>query len=106
MRIFLLSILFVLQTAGMINPSRSEAEGTFTDPRDHQTYRWVKIGKQIWMAQNLNYAAPDSCGCYDELAENCRLYGRLYSWDVALKVCPPGWHLPSDIEWDELKQFI
>ena len=28
-------------------------------------------------------------------------YGRLYTWEQAMKVCPSGWHLPSDEEWKE-----
>jgi len=59
--------------------STQESIGTLTDPRDHQEYRWVKIGSQIWMAQNLNYDALNSW-CYDDSALNCTRYGRLYSW--------------------------
>lgn len=33
-------------------------------------------------------------------------YGCLYSWSVALTVCPDGWHLPSDDEWTELEQSL
>ena len=84
--------------------------GTLIDPRDHREYRWVKIGSQTWMAQNLNYDAPNSW-CYDDSASNCARYGRLYSWgDMESEnsgkglreVCPGGWHVPSDSEWDML----
>lgn len=73
----------------------------FTDPRDENIYRTVKIGKQRWFAKNLNLATPTS-HCYEDKSENCERYGRLYKWDEAMKVCPNGWHLPSRAEFDTL----
>ena len=70
--------------------------GTMTDGRDGQTYKIVKIGKQIWMAENLNYAyigVPFENGlitfdstswCYDNDPANCAKYGRLYTWSAAM----------------------
>lgn len=79
--------------------------GTFTDTRDNKTYKWVKIGKQKWMAENLNYNTGDSW-CYDNNSSNCSKYGRLYTWETAKNACPNGWHLPSLNEWKELVGFI
>jgi len=64
----------------------------------------VKIGEQIWMAKNLNDASKGGKCYYDE-PQNCKKYGRLYTWDEAIKVCPEGWHLPSSKEWDVLVNF-
>ncbi|MDR1812454.1 MAG: hypothetical protein LBQ87_06490 [Candidatus Fibromonas sp.] len=42
----------------------------------------------------------------DEVQANCEKYGRLYSWENAMKICPKGWHLPNDTEWDKLFRFV
>jgi uncharacterized protein (TIGR02145 family) len=60
----------------------------------------LKDGKN-WMTQNLNYKTPESW-CYQDKDANCAKYGRYYSFDMANKACPSGWHLPSDQEWDNL----
>ena len=80
--------------------------GTFTDPRDGQTYKTVKIGNQIWMAENLNFDAEDGCFAYNSSLSNAKKFGRLYDWETACKVAPNGWHLPSIEEWQELIDFL
>jgi uncharacterized protein (TIGR02145 family) len=97
--------------------------GTMTDRRDGRTYKTVKIGDQIWMAENLAYmptiyAGKKEGGLWvynyyghkgllgtstdiDEAAKS-RFYnkfGCLYDYDTALISCPGGWHLPSHEEW-------
>ncbi|MFN5208485.1 MAG: fibrobacter succinogenes major paralogous domain-containing protein [Bacteroidota bacterium] len=74
----------------------SAIETRFTDPRDGKKYQTVKIGSQIWMAENLNYTTIFGSWL------NSR-YGRLYDWETAKTACPVGWHLPTDEEWKTLE---
>jgi uncharacterized protein (TIGR02145 family) len=84
--------------------------GTFKDSRDGQTYKWVKIGNQIWLAENLNYESAYSKATYIEVEDGRairkRLNGRTYTWNAAMKACPSGWHLPSRSEWMTLINYL
>lgn len=79
--------------------------GTLTDTRDAQTYNTIEIGSQVWMAENLNYDGGVNW-CFANTPSNCDTYGRLYDWETANAVCPTGWHLPDDDEWDTLLEFL
>jgi uncharacterized protein (TIGR02145 family) len=100
--------------------------GIFLDSRDNQEYPWIRIGDQIWMAKNLAYftsISPVKQGSENEPicyvyqfdpqsggnpldAPNYRNYGILYNYAAAQSLCPEGWHLPADLEWQSLINYL
>jgi uncharacterized protein (TIGR02145 family) len=79
--------------------------GIITDSRDGETYRWVRIGSQEWLAENLRYSALNKPKT-TQPNPVIQKYGRLYNFKTAEKACPEGWHLPNDTEWLQLEEEI
>jgi uncharacterized protein (TIGR02145 family) len=88
-----------------VKTKKPEEKNVLVDERDGQEYKIFQSGNgDWWMAQNLNFNSPGSW-CYDLEDANCNEWGRLYTWEEALTVCPEGWHLPGDQEWLELINY-
>jgi len=78
-----------------------DGSGILTDSRDGKKYKTVVIGGKRWMGENLNIKTGTSW-CWGDDNSYCAKYGRLYDWNTATMVCPKGWHLPSNKEWEDL----
>jgi uncharacterized protein (TIGR02145 family) len=61
---------------------------SFTDSRDGNSYKTLKIGNQIWMANDLRYKTGS------------------YTWETAKNVCPDGWKLPSEDDFNTLIKYL
>jgi uncharacterized protein (TIGR02145 family) len=107
------------------NPSK--AYGTMTD-QEGNVYKTIVIGTQEWMAENLKTAIyrngnlipefPDnqwqnltigSLSSYNFESQYDCPYGKLYNWYAVTdsrKLCPAGWHIPTDDEWSVLINYL
>lgn len=74
--------------------------GSFKDPRDGYAYEWIRIGSQVWTAENMNYATASGSLC-----AQCNHWGRLYNFENAKSACFDGFHLPTKEEWDVLLTY-
>jgi len=94
--------------------------------KDANVYKTIKVGGRCWMAENLKVGIMISSNisqsdnnfiekyCYNDNIENCDKFGALYSWDEAMQynkenikgICPDGWHIPSDKEFNSLEEFF
>ncbi len=91
---------------------------SIVDERDGKVYKIVKIGEQVWMAQNLAYEVEGSGRCVE-------YRGCFYDWVTTVGapgcgneycggtsdgkiqgVCPKGWHVPTLAEWKQLLDFV
>src|SRR5262249_20172308 len=71
--------------------------------QDQKAIMRMADGKQ-WMTQNLNVKTVASY-CYEDAEQNCRQYGRLYTWESARRACQSlgdGWRLPTNTEWRQM----
>jgi len=133
MKLLLLALTtIVLSCADYPELDLSIKKGNGVKDGNGKSYATVIIGDQEWMAENLNYMGQtetDTIGlCYNQTAENCKKFGRLYTWIEAMDIedtsfnsayfyyttsvvkyrgiCPSGWHIPSSDEWKELLSYV
>jgi len=102
--------------------------GVSTVTYDGVTYNTVAIGNQCWLKENLRTTkyndgtsitnvtdnatwkstTSGAYCCYGNSSSNCSTYGALYNWYAVNtgKLCPSGWHVPSDDEWTTLTNYL
>ena len=97
------------------------------DTRDERSYKTVLIGNKCWMAENLNVgqavnlsSGQTDNGIIEKFYYNNNdqfgpTYGGLYTWSEVMNyttvkgsqgICPTGWHIPTDQEWQEMEMAI
>ena len=126
------AICFLIPSLVLIQNLTDQQFGTLKNLRDDKMYKTVKIGEQVWMAENLNVSTfrngdsiPhaitnqewDDAGkegrpawCYYENNTNNGLkYGKLYNWYAVIDkrgLSPKGWHIAKKTDWEILIQYF
>ena len=127
--VFLCDLSITTNALSQETLSKTTSEtGTVVDI-DGNTYKTVRIGNQLWMAENLkvtHYRNGDAIpnitnkskwenttnGAYCNFNDNevnVATYGRLYNWYTVndnRKIAPDGWHVPTNDEWKTLVVFL
>ena len=128
--ILLILSVFLLHSCKKDKSTPNLTYGKVTDI-DGNVYKTIIIGTQTWMAENLKstrYSNSDLIGtttpatkdisgestpkyqwAYDGNENNVSIYGRLYTWysvTDSRNVCPNGWHIPTDVDWTTLTDFL
>ena len=97
-KLIILSFL-ILSVTGLTGQTK------FTDPRDGNEYRTITVQGITWMAENLRFKPAEGADYFDHDPNNVPIYGMLYDWETANKVCPDGWYLPTGDEYHELVNY-
>jgi len=110
----------------VVNPVVDPCPGIPTVNYGGKTYNTVQIGTQCWFRENLDIGTringtieQSDNGilekyCYNDQESNCAVYGGMYQWNEMMQyvtssatgICPPGWHIPSDGEWNDLQTIL
>ncbi len=120
----LLSLTWVL-SCSFYKQIKENDMPVFVDPRDGQRYTIVRIGDQVWMAENLNYGKTIANmnqknngiaekTVYENSDSLGAIHGGLYTWHEAMNwdpannqgICPDGWHIPTLEEFQTLIEYL
>jgi uncharacterized protein (TIGR02145 family) len=113
----------------LTNRCKKDEESTGIKDGDGNVYTFTTIGTQIWLVENLkttkyndgtpipnitdnatwgNLNTPGYCWYNNDASTYKDTYGALYNWYAinSGKLCPVGWHVPSDSEWTTLTDYL
>jgi uncharacterized protein (TIGR02145 family) len=124
----IIPVIFITVSLVLLDTRCKKDDPTTVTDKDGNVYHMITIGKQVWSAENLkttkfddgnaiplvadgtewwNHTSPGYCW-YNNGVEDIKTNGPLYNWYAVNtnKLCPAGWHVPSDDEWKILTDYL